>query len=78
VKTLLQTLLGPFDLLLGSIPLAAGRWCIVGFFAAVALATMLLPREFVFRGAPDRRWFRDLRWWALAITLPYILIYALV
>ena len=37
VKTLLQTLLGPFDLLLGSIPLAAGRWVIVGFFCVVAL-----------------------------------------
>jgi hypothetical protein len=78
VKTVLQALLGPFDLLLGAIPLAAGRWLIVSFFALVALATLLLPSEFVFRGAPDRRWYRDLRWWAIAITLPYVLIYALV
>jgi hypothetical protein len=78
VKTLLQTLFAPFDLLLGSIPLAAGRWVIVGFFCVVALCTMLVPTEFVFRGAPDRRWWRDLRWWGLAITLPYVLIYALV
>ena len=78
MKTLLHALLGPFDRLLGSIPLAAGRWIIVGFFCAVALGTMLVPREFVFRGAPDQRWYRDLRWWGLAITLPYILIYALV
>jgi hypothetical protein len=78
VKALLQTLFGPFDLLLGAIPLAAGRWVIVGFFAAVALGTLLLPGEFVFRGAPDRRWYRDLRWWGVAILLPYIVIYALV
>ena len=78
LKNLLQAVLGPFDAMLGSIPLAAGRWIIVAFFLAVALATMALPREFVLRGAPDRRWFRDLRWWGLAITLPYILIYALV
>ena len=49
MKTLLQTLLGPFDVLLGSIPLAAGRWVIVGFFCAVAFGTMLVPRDFVFR-----------------------------
>jgi hypothetical protein len=78
MKTLLQALLGPFDAMLGAIPLAAGRWVIVGFFAAVALATLAQPSEFVFRGAPDRRWYRDLRWWGLAITLPYVLIYALV
>jgi hypothetical protein len=78
VRTLLQTVLDPFDLLLGAIPLGAGRWFIVGFFAAVALGTLLLPTEFVFRGAPDRRWYRDLRWWGVAILLPYILIYALV
>ena len=78
MKALLQTLLGPFDLLLGAIPLAAGRWCIVGFFVVVVIGTMALPREFIFRGAPDQRWYRDLRWWGLAITLPYILIYALV
>jgi hypothetical protein len=78
VKTLLQALLGPFDSLLGAIPLDAGRWVVVGFFGAVALATLLLPSEFVFRGAPDRRWYRDLRWWGVVIVLPYILIYALV
>lgn len=78
MKTFLQALLGPFDVLLGSIPLAAGRWVIVAFFALVALGTLALPREFVLRGAPDRRWYRDLRWWGLAITLPYVLIYALV
>jgi hypothetical protein len=78
LKTLLQAVLGPFDAMLGSIPLAAGRWFIVAFFAAVALATTALPREFILRGAPDRRWYRDLRLWGLAITLPYVLIYALV
>lgn len=78
MKELLSTLFGPFDAMLGAIPLAAARWCIVGFFSAAALASLLLPREFVFRGAPDRRWYRDLRWWAVAITVPYVLIYALV
>ena len=77
MRELLQAVLGPLDTLLGSIPLGAARWVIVGYFSAVALASLLLPREFVFRGAPDQRWYRDLRWWGIAITLPYVLIYAL-
>jgi hypothetical protein len=78
MKELLQAVLGPLDGLLGAIPLGAARWVIVGFFCAVAGATLLLPREFIYRGAPDQRWYRDLRWWGVAITAPYVLIYALV
>lgn len=78
MKALLEAVLGPFDTLLGAIPLAAARWSIVGYFAAIAAATLLLPSEFIYRGAPDRRWWRDLRWWGIAITAPYVLIYALV
>jgi hypothetical protein len=78
MREVLEALLGPFDAMLGAIPLAAARWCIVSFFSAAAFATLLLPREFVYRGAPDQRWYRDLRWWAIAITAPYVLIYALV
>jgi len=77
MKELLMAVLGPFDDFLGAIPLAYGRWIIVGFFVTAAGATLLLPAEFVFRGAPDRRWYRDLRWWSIAITLPYVIIYAL-
>jgi hypothetical protein len=78
VRELLEAVLGPFDALLGAIPLGAARWSIVAYFSAMAAATLLLPREFIYRGAPDRRWWRDLRWWGIAITAPYVLIYALV
>ena len=78
MKELLQAVLGPLDAMLGAIPLGAARWVIVGFFATVGLSTLLLPREFIYRGAPDQRWYRDLRWWGVAITAPYVLIYALV
>lgn len=76
MRSLLEALLGPPDRLLGAIPIAVGRWLVVAFLIGVALATFLLPRWYVLLGAADRRWFRDLRWWALAITLPYVVIYA--
>ena len=77
MKTLLETLFGGFDALLAAIPLAAARWVWSAFSSPSRSASFLLPREFVFRGAPDQRWYRDLRWWAIAATLPYVVIYAL-
>ncbi len=77
MRSLFETLFGGFDALLAAIPLAAARWVLVGFFVSVAAASFLLSREFVFRGAPDQRWYRDLRWWAIAATLPYVVVYAL-
>jgi len=77
MRAFFEVVFGGFDAMLGAIPLAAARWVLVGFFLLAAVASLLLPREFVFRGAPDQRWYRDLRWWALAATLPYVLIYAL-
>jgi hypothetical protein len=78
MRDLLAIVFGRLDDLLGVIPLAAARWVLVGFFVVPAAVSLFLPREFVFRGAPDRRWYRDLRWWALIVTAPYVLIYALV
>ena len=77
MRELLEAVLGPFDRILGAIPLAAARWFIVGVFSMAAVAALLLPREFVYRGAPDQRWYRDLRWWGVAITAPYVLLYVL-
>jgi len=78
MKELLQGVFGGFDAMLLAIPLAAARWILVAFFVAAAGASFLLPREFIFRGAPDQRWYRDLRWWAIGVTVPYVLIYAFV
>lgn len=77
MRGLLESVFGPLDALLGSVPLAAGRWIIVGFLVLSALAALALPRWYVLLGAPDRRWYRDLRLWALAFMLPYVVIYVL-
>ncbi|MEE2776806.1 MAG: hypothetical protein VYE73_08595 [Acidobacteriota bacterium] len=76
MRAILEALLGAPDRLLGAIPIEAGRWLVVGFLLTAALATFLLPRWYIYLGCPDERRRRDLRWWALAATLPYVLIYA--
>ena len=77
MKAVLQAIFAPFDALLGAIPLGVARWIVVGFFLAAGAAVLLMPRELVFRGAPDRRLRHDLRLWAILVLLPYVVIYAL-
>lgn len=43
------------------------RLCFLAFFVAVAVFALSQDRDYVYLGAPDRRRWRDLRLWALAI-----------
>ena len=43
------------------------RLCFLAFFVAVAVFAVSQDRDYVYLGAPDRRRWRDLRLWALAI-----------
>ena len=36
-----------------------------------------LDRDFIYLGSPDRSRWRDLRLWAVVVTVPYLLIYLL-
>ncbi|HVY59999.1 MAG TPA: hypothetical protein VHF22_00025 [Planctomycetota bacterium] len=47
------------------------------FFAAITLLGLLLDREFVYRGAPDRARWRDLRWWVVGIMAIQAALYAI-
>ncbi len=60
---------------LAAIPLSAARWIVVAFLSLAMVGALGLDREFVFRGAPARKWYLDLRLWAAAFMLPYVLIY---
>jgi len=51
------------------------RALFLGFFVLLLVAVFLLPRDYVFRGAPDRRAWRDLRFWALLVVLIHVWAY---
>ena len=76
MRELLVAILGPLDAALGAIPFGAARWVIVGFLAFWGLAPLLLSRDYVYLGAPDRERWRDLRLWAAAIVGAYVLVYS--
>ena len=71
----LHTLLAPMNSIFEAIPFAAARPLVVGFLLLATLAPLLVSEDFIFRGTSDRRRSRDLRLWAVAAMLPYVLIY---
>jgi hypothetical protein len=71
----LRALHEPVDRWLGSLPIWVAVVCAVGLYVVALIWTWCLPREFVFRGAPDMGRWRDLRLWATVVILPYIAIY---
>ena len=77
MKHFLEAIFAPMNSLFEAIPFAAARPLVVGFLVAAALAPLLVSKDFVFRGCPDRRRARDLRLWAVGAMIPYILIYLL-
>ncbi len=56
--------------------LALARALFHGFFVLLLTGVFLLPREYIFRGAPDASSWRDLRFWALFLVLIHTLAYS--
>ena len=49
--------------------------CTLALYGAALVWVWTLRREFVFRGAPDQQWWRDLRLWATLVVIPYVAVY---
>ena len=71
----LKSLHAPVDAWLGSLPMSVAVACAVGLYVVATIWVWTLRRDFVFRGAPDKRWWRDLRIWATIVVLPYVTVY---
>jgi hypothetical protein len=52
---------------LSPVPIWAVKLGVILFLAAILLWLKGLPSEYVLRDAPDRAWWRDIRWWAVGI-----------
>lgn len=67
----------PIDIWLGQLPMWIAMVCAVGLYVVALIWVWSLRREFIFRGAPDQKWWRDLRIWGSLLVIPYIAIYLL-
>lgn len=66
---------GPLDEWLDSLPADTGRYFAVALFIAAGVWALTLRRDYVYLGAPDRAWWRDLRLWAVLALVPYVCVY---
>jgi hypothetical protein len=53
----------------------AVRGLFLAFFALTAVFVLAQRRDYVYQGAPDQAWWRDLRLWAMGILLVQSAIY---
>lgn len=51
------------------------RTVFIAFFVLLLGAAWLLPRSYVYRGAPDGALWRDLRWWTLVLVAVHVAVY---
>ena len=63
-----------FDWLSG-VPIEIARWVFLVLFIIIGGLVWLVPAEYVFEGAPDRRWWRDLRLWAVFVLATIFVTY---
>jgi hypothetical protein len=45
------------------------------FFLLILIGVWLLPKDYIFRGAPDQARWRDLRLWALVLVIIHAFVY---
>ncbi len=60
---------------LKSIPLYWGKITAVAAFVGIIIWAWFRPKKYIFQGAPDQRWWRDLRIWTTVLLGLQIVIY---
>lgn len=60
---------------LTSIPLFWGKIISVFLFSIIFIWAWCRPKEYIFKGAPDQKWWRDLRIWTSIILGIQIILY---
>ncbi len=58
-----------------SLPLMYAKIAAMFIFLIMVAVAWLLPYDFVIKGAPDRKRWRDLRLWATLLTIIQLVIY---
>lgn len=78
MRGVIDAVFGPLDRMLGSVPIEAAPWAAAALLIVpLGFVVLALPREGILRGAPSTNRWRDLRIWAVLVTLPYIVLYLL-
>jgi hypothetical protein len=55
-----------FDWLSG-VSIQAAKWVFLVLFIVIGVLVLMIPAEYVFEGVKHRRWWCDLRLWAIGV-----------
>ena len=60
---------------LANVPLVWAKIIILALFAIIFILVWIIPNEYIYKGAPDRKWYRNLKLWATLIVILYVYLY---
>lgn len=63
-----------FDWLL-AVPLDWARGFILFMYIVIAVAVFFLNKDYIYQGAPDRKWWRNLKLWAALAVASQVYVY---
>jgi hypothetical protein len=75
MKELFQAAGGALISALGWIPDWGVKLLVILIFACLVYLALRLPREYIFIGAPNRKWWRDVRIWVVVVVFLEVLMY---
>ena len=52
---------------LSGVSLETAKWVFLVLFIAIGVLVLMIPADYVFEGARKRRWWYDLRLWAIGV-----------
>ena len=58
------------------IPLNGARGIILAMYLVILMAIWLLKTEYIFQGAPNQKWWRNLKLWATLAIGSQLFVYA--
>ncbi len=64
-----------FEWLYG-LPLLGGRLIILFMYLMILLVVWMIKSDYIYLGSPDRKWWRNLKWWATLAIGTQLLVYS--
>jgi hypothetical protein len=64
-----------FDWLMG-LPVSTAKYIFLGLFVLIGIMVLLIPNDYIFKGVEKRKWWLNLKLWALGdLALIFITYY---
>ncbi len=54
---------------LADVPLGAAKWLFLVLFIGIGLIVLRIPDDYIYAGVEQRRWWHNLKLWALGVLV---------